>query len=250
MQLTYSRNDELEDLSIREKPNFSAPFTTASSRTENGTVIALNVHLKAYCRALAQHMRGARGRSLPGMPSAKTIGAVFRQLSAPWKGIVQSFAEDCCNAVYTFLTLAIRHVAGEYAGEALLRAYIYPNGYRFDRRRTSLEAKIKELLWPYTECHPITYHPSFNPRSTLESYPSASRPGMTWSEFARDSQYSSELIDAAETVDQTESYYNVRYRSDTAQDMKRSNRDGLSLSADMILDRIEYLRRKCRDTWH
>ena len=112
--------------------------------------------------------------------------------------------------MYTFLTLAIRHVAGEYAGEALLRAYIYPQGDGFDRRRSSLEAKIKELLWPYAECHPITYHPTFNPRSTLESYPTASCPEVTWSEVARDNRYNAELIDAAETVDQTESYYNVR----------------------------------------
>jgi hypothetical protein len=132
-------------------------------------------------------------------------------LSLPWTGIAEAFAENCCNAVDIFLRLAIRHVAGEHTGNALLRAYIYPNGDRLERRRASLVAKIDELLWPFKNCHPITYHPSFNPTSPLKSYSASNHPHETWGEIARASQYGPELSNAADALDIAESYYNVRY---------------------------------------
>lgn len=156
-------------------------------------------------------MEGTRGRNLEGMPLTITVRSIFRQLSVPWTGIAETFAENCCNAVHTFLRLAIRHVAGEHAGDALLRAYVYPNGDGLDRRKVALAAKIEELLWPFKKCHPITYHPSFNPTSVLESYSAGSRPAETWGEIARGSQYRPELIQAADALDTAESYYNVRY---------------------------------------
>jgi hypothetical protein len=196
------RDSSLDELDTRERLNFSAPFTTASSIGGNGQVTAFRVHLRTYCTALARHMCGTRGKNLPGMPSMTNVRPIFRQLSLPWTGLAEVFAEDCCAAVLTFLRLAIRHVAGARTGDALVRTYIYADGNKFDRRRVSLEAKIKELLWPYKECHPLTYHPHF--------ISDANRHSETWMELARWNRYTPAQIEAADVLDRAEAYYDVR----------------------------------------
>ena len=192
----------MDEFDTRERLNFSAPFTTASSIGANGQVRAFCVHLKTYCKALARHMRGTRGKNLPGMPSMKNVRPIFRQLSLPWTGLLENFAEDCCTAVRAFLRLAIRHVAGTQTGDALVRTYMHSDGNNLDRRRVSLEAKIKELLWPYKECHPLTYHPNF--------ISDANRHSETWVELARWNRYTTAQIEAADALDCAEAYYEVR----------------------------------------
>ena len=171
-----------------------------------------SVNLEVYCDALAKYMRDTRGKDLPGMISTKTVQAVFRQLALPWDAITDRFTTECFDATFTFLKLAIKHVAGHHTGEALLRAYVYPgsHGDGFDSRRVLLDSKVKELLWPYKECHPMTYNPRYNAGSQDKPSSDAVNGPKKWGDIARERDLESEHINAADALDQTESYYDVR----------------------------------------
>ena len=208
--LIMIRNNRLGDLGEDEKPNFSAPFSTSSSGPDENGIQTRNVSLKAYCQALSRYMRENRGTALPATAFKKPIRATFRQLSVPWTEIVGAFEKRCCDIVHSFLEQAIRHVANDHTAGVLLREYVYPTETGFGRRRAKLGRKIEKLLWPYKECHLMTYHPAFNPRAALETHTDASRSHQTWGDIARECGYANPLIDAADALDQTESYYNVR----------------------------------------
>jgi hypothetical protein len=156
-------------------------------------------------------MQETRGKNLPGMISTKTVHAVFRQLSVPWDTITDRFTTECFDATFNFLKLAIKHVAGHHTGESLLRAYVYPgsHGDGFDSRRALLDAKAKELLWPYKECHPMTYNPRYNAGSFDQSNSDAVSGPKKWGGIARERYLESDHINAADALDQTESYYDV-----------------------------------------
>ena len=84
-----------------------------------------------------------------------------------------------------------------------------------------LEQKVDELLWPYRECHPITYNPEFpdsdsseddgdvdeEPQSDREYQTRNDKAYTTWREAAQD--LCPGWIEAAEALQYTESYYNV-----------------------------------------
>ena len=195
-----------------EDPNFFAPYTTISSIDADGNPRALNVLLEKYCSALASYMQRSRGTGLPGILSTKTVRTVFRQLSLPWAKFAEGFGEECFNTTYTFLELAIMHVAGPHTGDALLRAYVYPraDGEGFDSRRTFLEAKINELLWPYNKSHPMTYHSSYNTKVNSDSQSQFKARKLKWVDLARsDNRFSVDMVHAADALDKTEDYYDV-----------------------------------------
>lgn len=160
-------------------------------------------------------MQETRGKNLPGTTSTKTIRAVFRQLSVPWNRIAEQFIDKCLDVTFVFLKLAVEHVAGGHTGAALLRSYIYPgaHGDGFDTKRTLLDAKLKELLWPYKECHPMTYNPNFNITSVAETKSEGATDNKsareTWKTLAERRNSSSATVSAADALDQTEKYYDV-----------------------------------------
>ena len=103
------------------------------------------------------------------------------------------------------------HASGTHTGQALLREYIYQNQDRdgFDGKRIALEAKIRELLWPYKESHAMTYHPKYNTKVIPGLLATGTTGREKWGDIARLNEFADDQINSADAIDQAEGYYDV-----------------------------------------
>jgi hypothetical protein len=107
---------------------------------------------------------------------------------------------------------AILHVAGTYTSSRLLEEYIRPS---LEQRRVSLIEKLDELLWPFTQCHPMTAHPEYvsMPRLLLgasnASHTDANEVGTAWTRYAQSKRFTIDHLHAAHVLDRAEAYYEV-----------------------------------------
>ena len=124
------------------------------------------------------------------------------------------------------------HVAGPHTGKALMREYVHE---KLGHRRKEVEETIDALLWPYRESHPMTYDPKYSAKVRMRNKQNSDaasdvkfsvgsertsddRP-KSWVEYAMKKMVivSEDQIDAADALDQTETYYDVSaYSSQTS----------------------------------
>lgn len=135
------------------EPVFQPPYYL--SRSDEGP---FEITIDAYCSVLSESMTQNRGKNLPDLPNFRDIQAVFRSQSIRWNSLARAHVESCFDDTLTFMGEAISHVAGQYTSSWLLEEYIQP---ALEARRKTLIDKLEELLWPFTECHPITMHPEY-----------------------------------------------------------------------------------------
>ena len=99
-----------------------------------------------------------RGRELPGMFNPMIVGEMFHQQSQPWEEKARLHIKDICDAVETFLEQTLAHLADENTSSNLLRDVIGP---LLSERAREINAKLDEILTPFTRGHPITYNHYF-----------------------------------------------------------------------------------------
>ena len=100
----------------------------------------------------------SRGRELPGMFNPLLVEDVFHMQSRPWEGVARGHVDIVCEAVKTFLELAVFHLADEHTSSNLLRDVIDPH---FDLGAIRVKEKLNEVLAPHIYGHPITYNHYF-----------------------------------------------------------------------------------------
>jgi hypothetical protein len=190
--------------------NFSSPYTTIRSFTLDGsTPSPRKISVKDYCTALGKYLEENRGKSLAGLPHPSAVKVVFRQLSVYWSKFVRDFISTCADGVEHFLRLAVFHAAHEHTAGLLMREFIYSNNsnFTFLAKRSLLEAKVTELLWPFQESHPASYGsaPLYKQWDT-EGAP-RSWESMAEANFPSDSP--SSMYDAAKVLGLAQDYYHV-----------------------------------------
>lgn len=211
IQLICKRNDTLDMLPEDETLNFYFPYMPRPL-ADSGKIAVYNVPLKRYCATLREHIKGTRGKDLRGTSTTKNIADVFRQLSVPWEVLAKDFAEKCISAVSMFLRAACYEAGGDHTGADLLQAYVLEPDSRFQHRRARLNLKIEELLWPYTECHPMTSRLEFNAALASQAYTNGNLGDKSWVDLATDAPgYTEGMVEAAGILAQTESYYKVSH---------------------------------------
>ncbi|CAA9957464.1 interferon-induced gtp-binding protein mx [Pyrenophora teres f. maculata] len=111
----------------------------------------LNSHIGKY-------VRQSRPSGLPLLINPRVIGDVFQEQSQHWR----EHAKHCLQRVFKAMTSYVEEALGSlmdpYTCSMLMLKQVRPE---LDRRWRSVEAKLEELLMPYTEQDPITYDPSF-----------------------------------------------------------------------------------------
>jgi hypothetical protein len=189
------------------KPVFQPPYY--SSQPDEGPC---QITVGSYCELLSAAMAQNRGKNLPDIPNYRDIQAVFRSQSVRWHGLATTHVEQCYDDTLKFMSEAIFHVAGRHTSSRLLEKYIRPS---LERRRASLIEKLDELLWPFTQCHPMTAHPEYMamPRLLLRPKDAAqdgtTEPGAAWTCYAQRNRFTVDRLHAAHVLDRAEAYYEV-----------------------------------------
>jgi hypothetical protein len=204
------RTVDSDDIDAGVLPNFSSPYTTIKSFTLDGsTPSPSNISMKDYCNALGKYLEENRGKCLAGLPHPNAVKVVFRQLSVHWSKFVRDFISTCADGVEHFLRLAVFHAAHEHTAGLLMREFIYSNNsdFTFLAKRSLLEAKVAELLWPFQESHPASYGSvSLYKQRDTEGAP-RSWESMAEANFPPDSP--SNMYDAAKVLGFAQDYYHV-----------------------------------------
>lgn len=189
------------------EPVFQPPYYL--SQNDEGP---FQITIDAYCAVLSESMTQNRGKNLPDLPNFRDIQAVFRSQSVRWNSLARNHVESCFDDTLTFMSEAILHVAGQYTSSRLLEEYIRP---ALEVRRATLIDKLEELLWPFTQCHPITMHPEYAsmPRLLLDTSDArqleSNDAGSVWSRHAQRHRFTIDQMHAAHVLDRAEAYYEV-----------------------------------------
>jgi hypothetical protein len=96
-----------------------------------------------------------RGRELPGLFNPDVVNDLFTQQCQPWQNIVVDMTRDIFEGVCGAAESMIRHsTADDAADEIVLLVKAGIGDYK-----TSMDAKVNELLQLHNVLHAITYNP-------------------------------------------------------------------------------------------
>lgn len=111
-----------------------------------------------YEDAITRYMAQRKGREMKGMYASSLIGVFFKKHSKPWEKFAGDHVESCLKVAQAFLRMAVAQVAPQHTCKILIREFVEPT---FQRLTRALDAKLSELLKPYTHSdYPITLNPS------------------------------------------------------------------------------------------
>nr|POF02501.1 interferon-induced gtp-binding protein mx [Quercus suber] len=204
---------QVPDLELGKAPNFDHPYTPDLACGAG----VRSIHIMRYCTALGERIKETRGKNLPGILSENTIQDIFRQQSVFWGSIAREHVDRCFGMTFNFVKMAVLHAAGHHTGLKLMQHFI---NEKFDQKCETLGQKITELLWPYLQCHPMTYNLNYEIRvntdnkGTIPDDQGSEKQGPektrhSWTEIVMSMSFGSELIPAARALDRTEVYYDI-----------------------------------------
>lgn len=171
---------------------------------------------------IGNHVRQSRTSGLPSLVNPGIIAEVFRHQSQMWRKIATHHLRDLFKAVSVYIEHTLRSLMDTRTCSMVLLKLIQPE---LDRRWQDVEAKLEELLVPYTELDPITYDPGFlaeiqamrvhrNVRLQSERKSSLGAPTTTTSYKSIDDRPLTESLDDftnSEILDLMQAYYKVRF---------------------------------------
>ncbi|KAF1912524.1 dynamin-1 [Ampelomyces quisqualis] len=107
---------------------------------------------------IGEYVRQSRPSGLPSLVNPWVIGEVFQQQSRNWSTIAKHHLQQVYQALKIYIEKALKSLVDSRTLNLLMLKQIQPE---LDRRWRSVQAKLEELLLPFTEQDPITYDPGF-----------------------------------------------------------------------------------------
>ena len=113
-----------------------------------------HVRRSEYIENVKNLMKKSRGRELSGTFNPLIIGELFKEQCSPWKGLVDNVKEEILLAIAEVTDAIVNHVAAEDTVTHILSTIRAAGAVH----RRELDTKIKTLLEPHLDGHPITYN--------------------------------------------------------------------------------------------
>ena len=162
---------------------------------------AKEISRAAYLDKVCLLLEANRGRELPGNYNPLLVRELFQSQSVSWERLSYHHARDVLEMVRAFVEDLIEHVAGEERADILLRHLIYPAIASMQKR---LEAKVAELLTPYSRGYPMTLNPDF-----VVTFSQVDEADEAKAETLDDDQKKADLLACSRLVDCMECYYEI-----------------------------------------
>ena len=108
-----------------------AKWTIVSDQDEKDQISCIRGEKGLWTRKQAvNHVLGLlkanRGQELPGLPSPRLVGTVFREYSSPWEAIARRHVEEVGLAARGFLGQALRYLTNPQIAHSLLESWVTP----------------------------------------------------------------------------------------------------------------------------
>ncbi|KAG5981785.1 hypothetical protein E4U55_002563 [Claviceps digitariae] len=108
----------------------------------------------SYINEVKELMERSRGRELSGTFNPLIVGELFSEQCQPWAQLAAGAEKEILQAVDEVAHEIVNHVTVKETATAIL--YLLKDGT--DRLKKELGEKLKELLQPHSDGHPITYN--------------------------------------------------------------------------------------------
>jgi hypothetical protein len=112
-----------------------------------------------FLETIAELEEKSRGQELPTLPNPRLIADVFREQARYWPTLAEYHLRRVQDNVAKFLQLLLQFVTNKTTTSRLMRELINPAMKSISEK---LDAKLSELVSPYTTLHPIIYNVQFN----------------------------------------------------------------------------------------
>jgi hypothetical protein len=142
------------DVSIFEVPSDSS-FQQYGNLVDDPVRISRAEFLEHH---IGEYVQQSRPSGLPSLVNPWVIGEVFREQSKRWYDISKHHLQQIFQAVKDYVESVVGTLVDPRTCSLLMLNLIQPD---LDSRWRKVEAKLEELLIPYTEQDPITYDPNF-----------------------------------------------------------------------------------------
>jgi hypothetical protein len=109
-----------------------------------------------YISKVKKLLERSRGRELPGTFDPLIVGELFHEQRQSWSKLVNRYVDVVLDAVYYVVRTVLAHIADHSTLEGLSGQFIL---FRLKKITGELRNKVKELLQPHDDGHPITYNP-------------------------------------------------------------------------------------------
>jgi len=107
---------------------------------------------------IGEYVQRSRPSGLPTLVNPWVITEVFREQSKHWHDLAKHHLEQIFLAVRNYAETIVGNLVDSRTYNLLMLNLIQPD---LDSRWQKVEAKLEELLVPYTKQDPITYDPNF-----------------------------------------------------------------------------------------
>lgn len=141
---------------------------------------------------IGEYVRQSRPSGLPSLVNPWVIGDVLRHQSQSWSKIAKHHLQGVYHAIKVYINEALGSLIDPRTRNLLMLKQIQPE---LERRWSNVEAKLEELLTPYTDMDPITYDPGFlkdleemrtsRYRAKMEGHPNDGQYPFTFREVIR-----------------------------------------------------------------
>jgi hypothetical protein len=146
---------QLEDESAAFQRSSNAYLKQYQRQFEDPTWINRTEFLEQH---IGEYVQQSRPSGLPSLVNPWVIGEVFREQSRRWHDIAKHHLRQVFQAVKDYIEIVIGSLVDPRTRSLLMLKQVQPE---LERRWGNVEAKLAELLAPYTEQDPITYDPGF-----------------------------------------------------------------------------------------
>ncbi|WEW56141.1 hypothetical protein PRK78_001576 [Emydomyces testavorans] len=114
-----------------------------------------------YVNGILELLKSSTVRGLPGLANAQIVGELFIRHSSKWGKIAKAHVSELWKKVKQFLDDLLHHTAGIGSSEAIMRKLINTG---MEERLRKTNAKVDELLTPYTKVMPLTLNQQLSSR--------------------------------------------------------------------------------------
>lgn len=158
------------------------------------------IHRSTFIKKVCELREEYRGKELQGNYNPFIVKELFRRQSVLWEKLAYQHAHDVLGMVRVFVEDLIEHVAGKERAEILLKHLIDPAMAKIQSR---MEAKVAELLTPYTDAYPMTLNPEFEAAVTSLNEDDKAKAETL------DERQKMDLLTCSRLVDCVECYYKI-----------------------------------------
>ncbi|KAF2498667.1 hypothetical protein BU16DRAFT_558721 [Lophium mytilinum] len=167
----------------------------------------------SFLKVISRLDKDSRGTELPYLSNPHLIGDLFKEQSKHWATIGEYHLERVHKAVMEFLGHLLENITDPRTANGLMIELI---DSQMEEMGKDLDAKLQELVSPYTSCHPITYDANFinevqQARAQRQDHGTLGKKAQISgnAELVEDSKKSSEDFAYSEILDAMQAYYNV-----------------------------------------